>query len=477
MNLRAKILSTYIGLAATGLLLLGLLAVWLIEGYLARRLELNVRTKLDVVASLIGNGSLSVDSTQDENLLELARLLNVRLSVIAKDGVVVFDSEVSRDSLVNLENHRSRPEIIKASEGIVGLDKRASGSTHHEYLYAARMVSTHVNASLDSGYIRVAAPMEEFETLSMQVKSTVIVIGCLSLLLVTVVSLGVSKRITKPILHILRSTQAITNGDLSQRISISSKDEIGMLANSINEMAEKLSNDIATLQKLERVRSEFLGNVSHELRTPIFSLQGFLETLLDGAMDDPRVNRDFLEKAHRHAERLNSLLNDLIEISRIESGEMKMSFRYFSVTEFLQGLVDELRPAAARKGLMITLQSEFDTAAKVYGDKERLRQAITNLIDNAMKYTDSGGRITVAARPAKHQCEISVADTGTGIAEEHQSRIFERFYRVDRDRSREVGGTGLGLAIVKHIVEAHGSKISVSSKLGEGSIFSFTLKR
>jgi two-component system phosphate regulon sensor histidine kinase PhoR len=189
------------------------------------------------------------------------------------------------------------------------------------------------------------------------------------------------------------------------------------------------------------------------------------------------VNRAFLQKALSHSERLSTLLNDLIEISRIESGEMKMSFRYFSILEFLQGIVEEMDSPAAAKQIRLSYESEFDAAAKVYGDKARLRQALINLIDNAIKYTEPGGSVICIARVAQSQCEILVRDSGSGIPAEHLPRIFERFYRVDKDRSREVGGTGLGLAIVKHIVEAHGSTIQVNSTVGMGSIFSFKLKR
>jgi two-component system phosphate regulon sensor histidine kinase PhoR len=242
-------------------------------------------------------------------------------------------------------------------------------------------------------------------------------------------------------------------------------------------MAGKLGDDIGRLKKLERIRSEFLGNVSHELRTPIFSLQGFLETLLDGAIDDPAVNREFLEKAHRHAQRLNLLLNDLIEISRIESGEMQMSFRYFAIREFLERMLEEMRPQADQKGVALTLVPGAPAGEQVFGDRDRLKQVIVNLIDNAIKYTNPGGTIALSAEADGDRCTVRVSDTGIGIPEEHHSRIFERFYRVDRDRSRDVGGTGLGLAIVKHIIEAHGGAIAVASTPGKGSVFSFTLKR
>lgn len=262
--------------------------------------------------------------------------------------------------------------------------------------------------------------------------------------------------------------------------SFKSADEIKM-GNSLHELEDeiksmflKTNDDIAHLKKLEQFRTEFLGNVSHELRTPIFAIQGYIETLLDGALDDEKVNKVFLQKANNHTINLNNLVNDLIDISMIESGKMKMSFRYFNAHEFLEGIILELRPQAIKKNLELSLSS-FDQAIQIFGDRQRLRQVMTNLIMNAIKYTESGS-VDVGIIQKEKYGKVFVRDTGVGIAKQDINRIFERFYRADRDRSREMGGTGLGLAIVKHIVEAHGSKVEVHSELGRGTEFYFTLR-
>jgi two-component system phosphate regulon sensor histidine kinase PhoR len=247
------------------------------------------------------------------------------------------------------------------------------------------------------------------------------------------------------------------------------------LEGDIKAMFMRTQNDIDNLKKLEHVRTEFLGNVSHELRTPIFAMQGYLETLLGGALNDPKVNRTFLEKAILHTESLNNLLNDLIDISMIESGQMRMSLRYFNVKQFLEEIVEELKPQAESKGLALELL-ELRQNLKLFGDRERLKQAVLNLVTNAIKYTDSG-KIEIEVQEKDKQGYITVRDTGVGIEEEDLDRIFERFYRVDKDRSKTIGGTGLGLAIVKHILEAHNSKIEVKSQPGIGSEFTFRLKR
>ncbi len=243
----------------------------------------------------------------------------------------------------------------------------------------------------------------------------------------------------------------------------------------IQKMYEKVKNDITYLTRLEKMRTEFLANVSHELRTPIFAIQGYVETLLDGAITDEKVNKHFLEKANQHTINLSNLLNDLIDISMIESGEMRMSFRYFNINEYLNTLVKEFEPMAKDKGLEIIYHPVRENL-QLLGDKDKLRQVFINLFTNAIKYTETG-KIEILVEEEKKIGKISIKDTGIGINEEDLNRIFERFYRVDKARSRAVGGTGLGLAIVKHIVEAHDSKIEVKSETGKGSEFSFKLKK
>ena len=300
--------------------------------------------------------------------------------------------------------------------------------------------------------------------------------GVIAFVVIIFVSRSVAARISSPIVEIAGIVEEIKAGDLGRELPVRSQDEIGRLAELINEMTSKVRQYIEQLQKLERFRSEFLGNVSHELRTPIFSLKGFLETLLEGAINDPKVNRTFTEKAYHHASRLDTLLTDLIEISRIESGEMKMSFRYFDTVAFLETVREDFSDEARKKDQKLVLQAQFPEML-AFGDKERLHEALGNIVNNAIKYSPKGATIILGSIEKERTVHISVTDNGPGIPEEHLSRIFERFYRVDKNRSREVGGTGLGLAIAKHIVEAHGSRITVASEVGKGSTFTFALKK
>lgn len=247
------------------------------------------------------------------------------------------------------------------------------------------------------------------------------------------------------------------------------------LQKAIKKMFKKEKSDIEYLHRLQKVRSQFLANVSHELRTPIFTIQGYIETLLNGAVNDKKVNLHFLEKANQNTISLSNLLNDLIDISMIESGEMRMSYRYFKINELINQVVQENKKVAEDKNLELNYIPARDDL-EVFGDKEKLRQVLVNLILNAIKYTEKG-KVEILVEEENKRAKVIVRDTGIGIPENYLDRIFERFFRVDKARSRSLGGTGLGLAIVKHIIEAHNSKVEVTSKEGKGSEFSFLLKK
>lgn len=290
-----------------------------------------------------------------------------------------------------------------------------------------------------------------------------------------IISFFVKRRLKKIFSVIEKRIRKMSVDDAADETSLKLSYSFDEIETALNQLTEKHKNDIAKMKRLERIRTEFLGNVSHELRTPIFTIQGFLETLLNGALEDPKVNRKFLEKAAAHTENLNNLLNDLIDISMIESGEMRLSFRYFILVDFLTEVVKEFDPLVLEKNIQLEI-SQFNKKLEVFGDKVKLRQVLVNLIQNAIKYSNSG-KIELIVEEEKSNALIIVKDSGLGIPETDVERIFERFYRVDKTRSKDIGGTGLGLAIVKHIVEAHQSKIEVKSKVGVGSEFSFRLKK
>ena len=233
-------------------------------------------------------------------------------------------------------------------------------------------------------------------------------------------------------------------------------------------------HEISELRRLERVRQDFVANVSHEFRTPLTAIQGFAETLLTGALDDPANRRRFVEIIRDHATRLARLTEDLLELSRIEAGELKLEFQPVSVQQLVDSCVETVSLKAGAKQLELKV-SVPEGLPDVRGDANRLQEVLQNLLDNAVQYTPPGGSIEVSAANSNKQIVITVADTGIGIPQAEQSRIFERFYRVDAARSREAGGTGLGLSIARHIVEVHAGRLWVESTVGEGSRFHFSI--
>ena len=232
--------------------------------------------------------------------------------------------------------------------------------------------------------------------------------------------------------------------------------------------------EIEDLKKLEAFRREFLADVSHELKTPIFAAQGFVHTLLDGAVEDKKVRGKFLKRAAKSLDRLDSLIHDLLTLSQIETGETKMHFEHFNVVEMVGEVIDQFENKAEKKGMSISFDTAYEKPIFVYADAERIYRVILNLVSNAIKYTDKG-KVELGFDIEGDSVTIFIKDTGPGIPPEHLGRIFERFFRVDKSRSKEKGGTGLGLAIVKHIMEAHDAKVSVTSTMGKGSTFSFRL--
>lgn len=233
-------------------------------------------------------------------------------------------------------------------------------------------------------------------------------------------------------------------------------------------------HDLTRLKQLENTRKEFVANVSHELRTPLSMIKGYVETLIDGAKDDPAVATRFLQTIEKHADRLTYLIEDLLTISRLESGQVVMNLQRVELNPVVGRVLDDLESRAAEK--QVTLRNAVPADVNVRADSDRLQQVLFNLVDNAIKYGRAGGEVVVSARVDEDKLvEMSVTDNGPGIPPDATDRVFERFYRVDRARSRDQGGTGLGLSIVKHIVQSHGGEVWVKSELGKGASFFFTL--
>ncbi len=258
---------------------------------------------------------------------------------------------------------------------------------------------------------------------------------------------------------------------------IGNRDMVSTIQNDVLIWARKKNKEIDRLRELEKYRKEFLGNVSHELKTPIFSIQGYISTLLDGGLDDPEINTEYLKRADKSLNRLISIVNDLESISRLESGELKLNFQKTNIVSLVEESFEMHEARAKEKNISLKFAKKFDKPLMVIADPQLMLEAINNLIVNSIKYGKENGTTIVNFIDIGEHLLVEIQDNGIGISEHDLPRIFERFYRADKSRSRDMGGTGLGLSIVKHILEAHNQTINVSSKLDEGTMFSFTLKK
>ncbi|CAM4259561.1 two-component system, OmpR family, phosphate regulon sensor histidine kinase PhoR [Pedobacter westerhofensis] len=256
-----------------------------------------------------------------------------------------------------------------------------------------------------------------------------------------------------------------------------SSDPINDVEQEVKEWAGAKKNEIDVLKKQEQFRREFLSNVSHEFKTPLFAIQGYIETLQDCLLDDPEMAVKFLQKAEKNVERLSYLINDLDSISKLESGEIPIDYQKFDFVLLAKEVMEGLEDKAKKREISLSFKEKYMHPAFVRADREKIRQVMINLISNSVKYGKEHGSTAIKIFELHDQYLIEVTDDGIGIDEKHLARLFERFYRIDSHRSREVGGTGLGLAIVKHILEAHEQIISVRSTLQIGTTFAFTLEK
>jgi two-component system phosphate regulon sensor histidine kinase PhoR len=396
-----------------------------------------------------------------------------RVTVVLPDGRVVADSQANP---ATMENHRtpSRPELLQAFAGQTGWAVRRSATLGVRFLYVAAPCA-------GGAAVRIAVPLDAIDAETAAIRTRVLESTALAFLPAVVAAALLARWLSGRFAMVMHHAGELAHGDFRARIEHPGGGEFGRLAVTLNETAknlqqtvEQLQREHAELEKLERVRKDFVINVSHELRTPLASIQGYTETLLDGALADPEHNVRFLRIIHQNVQRLTRLTEDLLTLSRIEQKRQALNFEPHSLARLIQDAADLVRPIAEKAGVALRLEPIAD-GLEVWCDREAVDQVLSNLLENAIKYTSAGGSVSVGARSREHAVEVFVRDTGIGIPAEDLPRLFERFYRVDKARSRELGGTGLGLAIVKHLVAAHNGTVRVESVPQQGSTFYFTL--
>jgi len=383
---------------------------------------------------------------------------DIRVTVVDSAGTVLCDSEADP---AQMGNHRQRPEIMAALNGHTGSVIRFSNTVRAQLLYVT--VLQHRPDS-KPWVVRTALPLSSIEQLLGEVFHTLLGVLLVLVAAVFVVSIYLYRKINPPLVEIRHGAERFARGRFEIQLPEYPVREIDALARDLNRMAIQLD-------RLENLRLDFVANVSHELKTPVTTIVGFVETLLEGAKDSPEELDQFLEIISRQAGRLAAIIDDLLTLSRLESAPLDeiLDLSEQNLEEILESCYQICRARADEK--QISLTYECPVSIHIFADRSLLTQAVVNLVDNAIKYSRANTRVVIRGSETGAGVQIAVEDNGPGIDEQHVERLFERFYRVDKARSRKLGGTGLGLAIVKHIVSVHGGQVKVETRIGKGSTF------
>jgi two-component system phosphate regulon sensor histidine kinase PhoR len=289
-----------------------------------------------------------------------------------------------------------------------------------------------------------------------------------------IIQFRVEKFIYKRIQKIYKEVSILNEAKLDKNTITTNMEN---LSKNVKQFAENKKMEIDILNERENYRREFLGNISHELKTPLFTVQGYILTLLEGAIDDKNIRLKYLERANKGVERLNHIVKDLDMIAKLETGNLNLEIKNFDILSLIEEVFELLEISAKKRNISLVLNRQYEGKILVKADRNRIEQVLTNLISNAIHYSDHNSLVTVSLKTEEpKKITVNITDSGEGLSNDDISRVFERFYRTDKSRSRNIGGTGLGLSIVKHIIEAHNQEVFAKSKLGVGSTFSFTLE-
>lgn len=386
----------------------------------------------------------------------------LRVTIIDMKGMVLCDSEAEAKTM---ENHAGRPEISQALAGKIGSITRFSDTLQTSMLYLA---IPRYESDKMIGVTRTAIPLLSIDSLLDELHQQFLLLLVILLGVVTVVIFNTYRKVSFPLAEIVEEANHFAEGNFKSTLPDYDIKEIAELGSALNRMATQLD-------KLENLRQDFVANVSHELKTPIATVKSYVETLLDGAQHDPDDIDRFLKIVLKQNDRLAAIVDDLLTLSRLQSApsSQQLALNQLDACVLLQTSVDICLARAEAKSIQIKLNCKQPIFIMI--DESLMTQAVVNLLDNAIKYSNENTTITLSAVVDENQVCISVSDQGPGIAAEHMPRLFERFYRVDKSRSRRIGGTGLGLAIVKHIANTHGGQVSVKNNGGAGSCFTITL--
>ena len=440
--------------------------------YIFEQTEEGLRGKAKMLESQFSNQQILSDSeTVDALCKKSGRAGGIRVTVILPSGKVIGDTN---QNPAVMENHANRPEIVEAIAGKVGTSIRDSTTLQKKMMYVAIPL---MRTGRIVGVLRTSVPITLIGQSLNKIRIRLFLQWGIIAIVAAVISLFIVRRVIRPLNQMRKGAERFAQGDLAHQLSVPHSEEIGGLAESLNQMACQLNDRIETIVKLENVRSDFVANVSHELKTPITTIKGSVETLLDEAFHLSDDAKRFLRIIARHTDRLSAITDDLLTLARVEeeNEKRKLLFKKNPLKEILDLAVEDCEQQILEKNIKISLDCQ--QGLQVKANAPLLQQAIVNLISNAIKYSPADSPIAIDAQQFDSNVRIQVKDQGCGIAANHLPRLFERFYRVDPARSRKLGGTGLGLAIVRHIIQAHEGWIEVESKLEQGSTFSIFLPK
>lgn len=466
-NVKEKIIWKFLG----AYILLILIAVFVLSFFVGLKLqdyyEAKIADRLESDAFLVGNILTQDLINNDQNSIQrqieyLSDKLESRITVISLDGEVLGDSSENPDSM---GNHKDRLEVVRAIEFGVGESNRFSDTLGYNMKYVAVPVKKNDNML---GTVRVALPLEEVVVQLRFIYRIVLIGAIVTIFFALIIGYVASRRITSPISEMKEIAQNLAEGNFSKRASVKSQDELGELARALNKMADELQEKISNLKKLDQIRTDFIANVSHELKTPLTSIRGFIETLEDGALADKKTAERFISIIKKHAQGLSNIVDDLLNLSELESKRNEINVTKLDLKQLLEEVVLGFGHATSVKNHKLELESKGEDFS-IRADRSKIEQVFVNIIDNAIKYTDQGGLIKINLLDENDNLKVVVKDNGVGIPKECLDRIFERFFRVDKARSRQLGGTGLGLAIVKHIISLHKGKIQIENALDKGT--------
>jgi len=460
MSIRAKLAWTFILLLIFGITAISSYSILFIRNYLLSEGEKQIINDTRWLAITIQN--LRSDDDFETNLNEIATASGYRLAIYDENGLLYAEvpfhafPEASRQLESDL-----RENFVHNGAMIV------EDNTNNDLLVAYTLLMPIHNAA---AYLKVTIHKELIYEPIKTIRWIIYTGMFISIGLVLLVSITFSRSITLPILQLEKAARDISDGNTNQSLNLDRSDEIGTLAKSLNRMADRLRTDNLELKRLYQKQNQFFADITHEIRNPLHTIAGSLEMLKMSGLDKEQKEK-YILTAERQTQRINRLFKDLVTLQRYDSDDQFIQKQTFDIQKIVSFIREILEPEALEKGL------QFNTKVghyNVYGDPDKIEQVLENLVTNAIKFT-SEGSIEITARKENEKVVLDVKDTGIGISEEHLDRLFDRFYRTDKARSRDKGGTGLGLSVVKSILDAHGSEIHVESTPGEGSRFWFSL--